>query len=137
MLLDAVVADANVLLSAAVGKAGRKIFTKSAIRVHITEFNAAEVEEYLPWMAEKYHLPIDLVRLQWKLLPLIPHANREYEHLLKKAVSDLSHRDPEGAHALALARALRLPLWSNDRHLDKLDIPTFPTANLLRILNIS
>ena len=32
--------------------------------VHVTEFNAREVEEYLPRMAEKYEFPRELVELQ-------------------------------------------------------------------------
>ena len=63
MPVDAVVADANVLLSAIVGKAALRVFTEHAVTVHATEFNASEVEEYLPRLASKYGLPEDLVHL--------------------------------------------------------------------------
>jgi hypothetical protein len=43
----------------------------------------------------------------------------------------MSSRDPEDAHALALARHLRFPLWSNDRDLAGLDIQCYSTAALL------
>jgi predicted nucleic acid-binding protein len=49
-------------------------------------------------------------------------------------VKDLKERDPEDAHVLALARALGLPLWSNDHHLEKIGLPVFTTAKLLRVL---
>ncbi|MDP2913906.1 MAG: PIN domain-containing protein [Candidatus Aminicenantes bacterium] len=168
MVPEEVVADANVLLSAVIGKAANKIFSEFVLRVHVAEFNAREVEEYLPMMAEKYKLPMDLVQLQWRILPIIKHAPTaagapgfargstsavlargykprasgepkarpltRYARYYKKAVKDLKERDPEDAHALALARALKLPLWSNDRHLDKMDLPVFSTAKLLSIL---
>lgn len=134
MIPEEVVADANVLLSAVIGKAANKIFSEFVLRVHVAEFNAREVEEYLPMMAEKYKLPMDLVQLQWRILPIIKHAPTRYARHYKKAVKDMKERDPEDAHALALARALGLPLWSNDHHLEKMGLPVFTTARLLRVL---
>ena len=52
MTIDVVVADANVLLSAVIGKAANKVFTEYDVLVHLSEFNAKEVEEYLPRLAE-------------------------------------------------------------------------------------
>ena len=134
MVPEEVVADANVLLSAVIGKAAIRIFSEFGIRVHIAEFNAREVEEYLPMMAEKYKLPMDLVQLQWRILPIFKHAPARYARYYEKAMKDLKEHDPEDAHALALARALGFPLWSNDRHLDKMEVPVFTTAKLLKLL---
>lgn len=134
MAPEEVVADANVLLSAVIGKAANKIFSEFVLRVHVAEFNAREVEEYLPMMAEKYKLPMDLVQLQWRILPIIKYTPTRYARYYKKAVKDLKERDPEDAHVLALARALGLPLWSNDHHLEKIGLPVFTTAKLLRVL---
>ena len=134
MVLEEVVADANVLLSAVIGKAVKKIFSEFGLRVHVAEFNAREVEQYLPMMAEKYKLPMELVHLQWRILPNIKHGPARYVRHYKKAVKDLNERDPEDAHALALARALGFPLWSNDHHLEKMGLPVFTTAKLIRIL---
>lgn len=133
MLIAAVVADANVLLSAAVGKAAARIFAEYDIIVHAAEFNLREVEAYLPLMAAKCGLAPELVSLSWRLLPLRVHPLREYRSRMKKAVSDLRSRDPEDAHVLALARALRLPIWSNDRDLALPDVSCYPTAVLLKI----
>lgn len=110
MPIASVVADANVLLSAAVGKAALRVFTKFTVTVHGSRFNADEVVEYLPYMASKYELPIELVEMQWKLLPLRIHPTDEYRSQLPQATADLKDRDPEDAHALALARSLALPL---------------------------
>ncbi len=134
MPIASVVADANVLLSAAVGKAALRVFTKFTVMVHMAQFNADEVAEYLPYMASKYELPIELVEMQWKLLPLRMHSTDEYRSRLPQALADLKDRDPEDAHALALARALALPLWSNDRDLRGLGVECYPTARLLRLL---
>jgi predicted nucleic acid-binding protein len=87
MPIAGVVADANVLLSAVVRKAALRIFTEFKVVVHVTEFNADEVAEYLPH----------------------------------------KRRDPEDAHALALARSLTLPIWSNDRDLSGLDVESYTT----------
>jgi predicted nucleic acid-binding protein len=134
MRIEEVVADANVLLSAIVGKAALRVMTDFGMVVHVAGFNAEEVEEYLPRMAAKYGLPIDVVRLQWRLLPIKVHSMDEYEDEFGGALQDLAERDPEDAHALALARALELPLWTNDRDLMNLGTEAYSTARLLRIL---
>lgn len=134
MPIVSVVADANVLLSAVVGKAALRVLTKFMVRVHVAQFNADEVAEYLPSMARKYELPLELVDMQWTLLPLRIHPTDEYRSQLPQAIADLKDRDPEDAHALALARALTVPLWSNDRDLRGFEVDCYPTARLLRLL---
>ena len=134
MPIAAVVADANVLLSAVVGKAALRVFSDFELPVHAAQFTADEVAEYLPALAAQYRLPAELVVIQWKLLPLSVHEQHEYARLLPAAQADLAERDPEDAHALALARSLRLPLWSNDRDFERLDIKCYPTARLLALL---
>jgi predicted nucleic acid-binding protein len=134
MTFDAVVADANVLLSAIVGRAALRVFTQFGLEIHVSGFNAAEVEEYLPRMADKYGLPAELVRLQWRLLPFTRHGVSRYARYLSKAREDLRNRDLEDAHALALARALDLPLWSNDHDFERLGVSVITTARLLKIL---
>jgi len=85
-------------------------------------------------MGKKYGLPPDLLALRWKVLPLSIHFRSEYAGNLKKALAELRDRDPEDAHAMALARTLGFPLWSNDRHLSGCSIPCYTTAQLLRML---
>ena len=134
MPIAGVVADANVLLSAVVGKAALRVFTEFNVVVHVTQFNTDEVAEYLPHMARKYELPSELVEMQWKLLPLRIHPANDYRSRLPQAIADLKDRDPEDAHALALARSLTLPIWSNDRDLSGRDVECYTTARLLRLL---
>ncbi|OGQ83903.1 MAG: hypothetical protein A3F90_12025 [Deltaproteobacteria bacterium RIFCSPLOWO2_12_FULL_60_19] len=135
MPIAGVAADANVLLSAVVGKAALRVFTEFDVAVHVAQFNADEVTEYLPRMANKYELPVEFVEMQWRLLPLRIHPVDEYRRRLRKAITDLTGRDPEDAHALALARSLALRIWSNDRDLSGMDAECYTTARLLRLLS--
>ena len=134
MPIDAVVADANVLLSATIGKAALRVIVEYSVEVHVADFNASEVERYIPRLCEKYALPKDIVELQWRLLPLKQHTEEEYEGNLAWARRLLADRDPDDAHPLALAKTLRLPLWSNDSDLQGHGIDCHPTAVLLRKL---
>lgn len=134
MPIVAVVADANVLLSAAVGKAARRVFDEFAVTAHAAEFTCREVAEYLPFMAEKYRLETELVLLSWKMLPIVIHSFSRYERNFPKAFNAMKGRDPEDAHALALAGALRLPLWTNDRDFTIRGLNRYTTAVLLNDL---
>ncbi len=134
MPIGAVVADANVLLSAAVGNAASRVFTEFEVRVHVAAFNHREVERYLPAMAVKYRLPGELVIASWRLLPLEIHEFDIYQNAYGAAVADLRGRDPEDAHALASARVLRLSLWTNDKDLPGRGVVCLTTARLLRAL---
>jgi predicted nucleic acid-binding protein len=134
MPIAGVVADANVLLSAIVGKSALRVFTDFAIQVHTAQFNADEVTEYLPEMAQKYKLPVELVSLQWKLLPLRLHREEDYKAYLPDALAELKNRDPEDAHVLALAKSVGLSIWSNDRDLADVTVECLTTAKLLRAL---
>jgi predicted nucleic acid-binding protein len=74
------------------------------------------------------------VELQWRLLPVLFHPEADYESHLKQARADMAARDPDDAHPLALARALNLPLWSNDRDLVDHGVECYTTARLLKTL---
>ena len=65
-------------------------------------------------------------------MPQAGHA----AHLLQLegAQTELTDRDPDDAHPLALARTLGLPLWTNDRDLDGHGVECFSTARLLKVL---
>ncbi|MBI5529606.1 MAG: hypothetical protein HY897_25040 [Deltaproteobacteria bacterium] len=70
-------------------------------------------------------------RRQWKLLPIIRYPEAGYARRLPRARQLIKHRDPGDAHPLALASALGLPLWTNDRDFEGLGVETFSTARLL------
>ncbi|HYA44219.1 MAG TPA: PIN domain-containing protein, partial [Acidimicrobiales bacterium] len=106
MPIAGVVADANVLLSAAIGKAALRVLTDFGVEVHASRFNCDEVEEYLPSLVAKYQLAQEIVEIQWHLLPLRIHEEAEYAPRLEHARSLLAKRDPDDAHCLALAMVL-------------------------------
>jgi len=135
MISDGVVADANVLLSAVVGKAAFRVFSEFKVPVHTTRFNADEVEEYLPILSAKYGIPLEILQLQWTLLPLRIHAPESYREQVEMAKRVLASRDPDDAHLLALARTLSLPLWSNDSDLADVGVQCHTTARLLKVLS--
>jgi predicted nucleic acid-binding protein len=134
MRIDAVVGDANVLLSAVIGKAALRVFREHEVHVHVTTFNEDEVARYLPRLSARYALPHDLVELNWRLLPRTTHDQDVYREELERARADLADRDPDDAHPLALARTLGLPIWSNNRDLQGQDVARFTTAQLLASL---
>jgi len=134
MRIASVVADANVLLSAAIGKAALRVLTDFNIEVHASRFNCDEVEEYLPVLVAKYRLLPELVEMQWRLLPIRVHEEDAYAAHLKRARSRLADRDPDDAHPLALALTLALPLWSNDNDLEGHGVVRHTTAKLLSLL---
>lgn len=136
MTIGAVVADADVLLSAIVGNAALRVFAGADVEVHATRFNANEAEEYLPRLSSKYSLPEHLVEMLWRLLPVSLHEEPDYAKQMRTPRSDLAERDPDDAHPLALARTLDVPLRSNDRHLQGLGVTCLATARLLKSLGL-
>ena len=51
MPIAGVVADANVLLSAIIGKAALRVITEFAIQVHVSQFNAVKFPNiYRKWL---------------------------------------------------------------------------------------
>ncbi len=134
MRVAAVVGDANLLVSAVIGGAALRVFCEYGIPVHVARLNVDEVAEYLPAMAEKYGLSAEAVELQWRLLPKIVQPMSRYRRQLARARRDLAARDPDDAHPLALARAMRLPLWSNDHDLEGHGVVCYPTARLLKAM---
>jgi predicted nucleic acid-binding protein len=45
-------------------------------------------------------------------------------------------RDPDDAHVLALALALEIPIWSNDRDFEISGVTCYSTEQMLRLLKI-
>jgi predicted nucleic acid-binding protein len=135
--IDAVVADANVLLAATSGRAALRVITALRVTVHVTEWSVAEIGEYLPYFARRYGISQEVIEIAWRLLPKTVHPFEDCSAQYAQAALDLAKRDPEDAHALALARSLRLPLWSNDKDLRGLGVRVYPTVELLAVLERS
>ena len=128
-------ADANVLLSAVIGKGALRVFTSGRCQILTTEFNLDEVREYLPRLAEKYDLSLDVLLLQLALLPIDIKDEKYYARKMKQAHELIGRRDEDDIHLLALALTARIPIWSNDRHFADLPVQRYTTAQLLQQLN--
>jgi predicted nucleic acid-binding protein len=134
--LEKIVADSNVILSAILGKAALKVFTKTDIKVAATAFNINEVNEYIPKLATKYKLEPETLQIQLKLLPIKVYDKEEYKSFIKRAEERIEKRDPKDVDALALALKLRVPIWSNDKDFQSARIELYNTAELLKKLGL-
>jgi predicted nucleic acid-binding protein len=135
--LRSVAADSNVLLSAAVGRAARRIFEKMPrLSVVTTESTLAEVRKYLPVMASRYGLDLEQVEEALKLLSIQVFSERHYRTHLPEARKYIEKRDPDDVALAALALKLKIPIWSNDRDFEGLPLDVYPTARLLKLLEL-
>jgi predicted nucleic acid-binding protein len=134
--LKRLAADANVILSAAAGKAALRLFLVEGVEFVTTSFNIEEVGEYLSMIARKYSLSETVLQSQLKLLPLTIYDRSFYDDYMPKASKKLSDRDPEDIELLALALKLKAPVWTNDRHFKHTGIEVYTTAQLLKIFNV-
>lgn len=130
-------ADANVLLSALIGGRARLVLTHPQVReVFTTEHTFSEVEEYAPILARQKRLPSDLLLLAMAALPVTIVVRAQYAKNIAEATKRIGHRDPEDIELLALALHLQIPIWSNDRDFEGLNVDLFTTARLLRYLRL-
>ena len=131
-----VAADSNVLLSAVARRGAWRVFEETDLVVVTTDFNIAEVEEYMPEFGERYGIEMDRLYAAVETLPVVRYGESEYMSHLKKARRYLDHRDPDDVHLAALALKLNIPVWSNDRDLTELPLEVYTTARLLKALGL-
>ena len=127
-----IAADANVLLSAVTGRAALKVFTQAHLEVVSTTLNIKEVREYLPVMAGKYGIAVELLESQFQLLALKEYGLMDYQGSLAMARKIIGKRDPDDIDLLALALELEIPIWSNDGDFEGTGIEWYTTAQLLK-----
>ena len=125
-------ADANVLLSALIGGQAVRVLRHTAIEeILTTEATLAEVQEYATQLAQKKHLPVDVVLLAAATLPVTIVPRSAYASSLSDARRRIGRRDPDDIELLALALHLDLPVWSNDSDFQVAGIVWYTTAALL------
>ena len=130
-------ADANVLLSAVIGGRAKLILEHPKVEeVLTTEPTLAEVEEYALVLAKKKHLPVDTLILAVASLPVTSVERSQYLKRLPRALRLIRHRDPDDSELLALALQFRIPVWSNDRDFEDVEVEVFTTEHLLRELGL-
>ena len=99
------------------------------------EFVMAEVREYLPVFAAAVMLEPAMLFGQLAMLAITVHGPASYEAELDEAARRIKHRDPDDVPLLALALALKIPVWSNDSDFKNTGIQWLTTARLLKILS--
>jgi predicted nucleic acid-binding protein len=131
-----IAADANVLLSAAVNGAARRVFRSDALSIVTTDVTLVEAKENLPILVAKYRLSRPAVSAQLAALPIEVVSEPRYRSHLEQAHRYLSHRDPSDMPLAALALKLEIPIWSNDHDFEELPLIVYPTARLLKVLGL-
>ena len=130
-------ADANVLLSALIGGRARLLLNHSQVHeVFTTEHTLSEVEEYVPILSKQKRLPSDILLLAVAALPVTLVSRAQYAKSIAEATKGIGSRDPEDIELLALALHLQIPIWSNDRDFEQVDVDLSTTDSLLRHLRI-
>ena len=131
------VADANVLLSAAIGGRARLAFRHDNVEQVFTPAAAYdEVLEYLPSLAKKKRLELDTLLLAFAALPVTVVERSDYRADLSAARRRIGKRDPDDVDVLALALHLNLAVWSNDSDFEDASVEWHTTAELLKMLGI-
>jgi predicted nucleic acid-binding protein len=130
-----VVADANVLLAAAVGKAAQKAFYKP-IEVFTTQHTYNELIQFLPAFCEMYNVTEEDAKDQINKLQLVVKNKAFYKSKLVKPWELIGKREPKDVDILALTLKLDAPIWSNDNDFKGLPIKRYTTAQFLKKLGI-
>jgi predicted nucleic acid-binding protein len=129
-------ADANVILSAVLGHAALKVFTRADLTVFTTKRVLDDVREYLPVLAKQYDMLPEVLEAQLRLLAVRECEIDEYSTKLDTANRAIGKRDPDDVDLLALALAFGLPVWSNDKDFHGAGVELYTTARLLRRLGL-
>jgi predicted nucleic acid-binding protein len=92
---------------------------------------AEEIARHLPRLAVKRKLDQALLFAALQVMPIDWRAADEYEHLRDEAETRISARDPDDWPTLALAIALDMPVWSQDKDFVEAGVEVFTTGELL------
>ena len=110
--------DANVLLAASLGGRTRRVFS----RPDWSFFTTGSV------MAG---LSIPDVETAFRSIPVNVVPDPDFAHCLSEAWNRIGGRDPDDVALLALALAMRIPLWSNDKDFAIAGIELWTTAAIM------
>ena len=132
------VADANVLLSAALGDRARLVLSHPDVeQVFTSEATFSEAQEYAGVLAVRKRLPRETALLAVAALPITLIGRPAYANSMSQARKLMDKRDPDDVDILALALHMRFPLWSNDNDFEESSVEWYTTAELLHRLGIS
>ncbi len=139
--IEKIVIDANALLSIVIGgKAANRIVTHpKAPELYVTVQAYAEVEKYIPVLAQRKKLNAELLGSIWRVLPVEALESPKNGQAWDTAWACLHQRDPDDVPTLALALERDLPIWSQDKDFEEARglCKVYPTAELLQLLDES
>lgn len=126
-----IVVDANPIISALVGGTARDIFFRTNLKFATTEFTVKEIEKFIPYISEKAEVSEEEIEKALSLLPIKIYRRKFYSKTIEKSRKIIGKVDEKDVDILALALKLNVPLWSNDRHFDKVkEAPILKTKDL-------
>jgi predicted nucleic acid-binding protein len=132
---EAIVADANPLLSALLGGRARDILFSRKLIFYSPQHTLFEVEEYLPRVAQKIGQTEAALFREFELLPVTAVQPQQYDSQLERATVLIGQRDPKDVRVLALALQLNVPIWSEDRDFEDLpDVAVHKTTDMLALI---
>jgi predicted nucleic acid-binding protein len=128
----AVVADANVVLSALIGGRARLVFASPlGPRCLAAQAVAEEVAEHLPNLAARRGLDAPLLFAALSVMPVAWASPEVYEPNREETGRRMASRDPEDWPTVALALAQKLPIWSQDKDMGTAGVTVYTTGELL------
>ena len=95
---------------------------------------AEEVAEHLPALAARRNLDAALLLAALSVMPIDWQPAETYEPHRVEAQARMAARDPEDWPTVALALAMELPIWSQDKDLEVSGLAVYTTGRLLDAL---
>ena len=92
---------------------------------------ADEVAEHLPLLAERRGLDASLLLAALSVMPVEWQQPEVYEPARAEAERRMAGRDPDDWPTVALALALSLPIWSQDKDMEAAGVTVHTTGELL------
>ena len=115
--------DANPILAALLGGYARVILFEPRFSFITTSFTIDEVQKHLPTIADQSGVSVAELKEALVLLPLTVYARSHYQSSLSEARRRMDHIDATDTDILALAIFAEAPVWTNDRHFEKVQPP--------------
>jgi predicted nucleic acid-binding protein len=132
------VADANVLLASLIGGKAKQVLRHPEVTEILTTTGVVEeITEYVPILARKKRLSLDILLAAAASLPVTVVDRNEYEHAIPKAEKRIAARDPDDVELLALALHSDVAVWSNDDDFEDGGVDWYTTAELLAKLQVT
>jgi predicted nucleic acid-binding protein len=107
------------------------VFTESDVEIVSPRPVLDEVRAYLPVLADRYAILPQALESQFQLLAVRSVDPVFYRRQIPEARRRMKFRDPDDVDLLALALALRVPVWSNDGDFSAVRVAWYTTARLL------